>query len=105
MFARSLKRCITSLAVIPKSYLCALPKYEEHAVGFSAGPVKDWAKWQSRALVMRDNLVLNADHSKCPKCDGTGYVQCPVCEDGCAHCEGTGIDKCWLCNGTGRMLS
>ena len=104
MFSRSLKRCMTSVAVLSKTRLSALPKYEDHSSGFSTDSVKDLAKWRMRIIAMRDNLIVNAGCPECPKCQGTGYVKCPVCDNGCDYCEGTGIKKCKSCNGTGRML-
>ena len=104
MFSRALKRGMTSAVVLSKTHLSALPKYEAYGAGFSTDSVKDWVKWQTRIIAMRDNLVVNSGCPGCPKCMGTGYIKCPMCDNGCDYCEGTGIKKCKSCNGTGRML-
>lgn len=47
---------------------------------------------------------------KCPRCDGTGTIPCPTCENGmnpdnrdnpCLNCNGTAEKSCPNCEGKG----
>ena len=50
------------------------------------------------------NIYKNRGFDKCYFCMGTGYVDCPKCDDNnyCIQCGYSGFTKCHICGGSGK---
>ena len=56
--------------------------------------------------VRRANALKNLYSTKlftpCHYCDGTGYIECTYCNNGCWRCKNTTMLKCRFCGGDGQ---
>jgi len=50
------------------------------------------------------NKYKNRGFDMCYFCTGSGYVDCPKCENNayCAECDYTGFTYCHICDGSGK---
>lgn len=72
-------------------------------LGFAAGAV-----WLGLEL-MKDQEQESEHRQECPKCGGSGYVECACSrwsdgDTGCSTCRGTGAAVCNACGGGGTAV-
>ncbi len=62
----------------------------------------DYKELAIRRADALNNMYASKSFSPCHYCDGTGYIECNFCNDGCSRCEHTTMLKCSFCGGDGE---
>ena len=62
----------------------------------------DYHLYAARRMLQLKNIYSPKTFLPCAYCDGTGFVECPKCNQGCWKCCHTTLIKCHYCRGTGE---
>ena len=57
--------------------------------------------YAARRVLQLKNMYSPKTFAPCSFCDGTGFVDCTKCNEGCWRCSQTTLTKCHYCGGTG----
>ena len=58
--------------------------------------------YATRRMLQLKNMYSPKTFPPCDYCDGSGFVDCPKCNQGCWKCRHTTLIKCHYCGGTGE---
>ena len=62
----------------------------------------DYKLYAARRVLQLKNMYSPKTFMPCAYCDGTGFVDCHKCNQGCWKCSRTTLIKCHYCGGTGE---